>query len=279
VGYLAPDEPFKILGVHMTLTLNWSHSISAMLRNLRDKADSLRWSYATPQQAMRIVEQCIKTSVAYQMCVTPCRLHDLELMDTVIGGIAKRVFTLPKAFPRALLRRQVEAFGVGSTSISCDYHYRAVRSLILSLNDPTLRGQVTKALLSKQLAQLHGLDPHLCKEESRCMLRARQLACLHRCDLNVVQQGAPVYEKLIAPLLDRIATHVDERASCFIRPLYSLPGVTGPHHLLEAQGTHVLTASALTQRFGGLIHKSHLCALQRFTPIPYDHVACARCTL
>jgi ribonuclease HI len=273
VGYLAPDEPFKLLGVYMTLTLNWSHSIATMLQTLKEKADCLRHSYATPQQAMRIVEQCIKTSVAYQMSVTPCRTHELELMDTVIGSIAKRVFKLPKAFPRAMLRQQVEAFGVGSTSMSCDYHYKAVRSLICSLNDPTLRGTVTKALLAKQLAQLHGIDPHLCKEESRFMLRARQLACVRHCNLDVVQRGTPAYDKLIAPLLDRITEHLNERAACLVRPLYDLPGVTSAAHLLEANGSHVLAASALKRMFGDKVGKSQLCALQRFT-----RMACANIT-
>ncbi len=129
-------------------------------------------------KTLRVTEQCIKPSLAYQMSVAPCRAHELQALDVRLCRLAKKVLKLPRSFPTAMLQANILDFGVGCTSMSVEYHYRSARSLVEALDDHGIRGTITRALLEAQLADLQGLDPHLCLEESRFSLRARQLASL-----------------------------------------------------------------------------------------------------
>ena len=50
VPYLPPDEPYKYLGIFLTLTLNWGHQYKASLSLLLEQAVKLQSSCATPAQ-------------------------------------------------------------------------------------------------------------------------------------------------------------------------------------------------------------------------------------
>jgi ribonuclease HI len=268
--YIGPDDPFDLLGVTLTMTLDWSHSIRSMLAKLRDRAEMLTASHATPAQTLRVVEQCLKTSVAYQMCVTPCRPHELEIMDTVIGGLIKRALRLPKCFPKAVLREHTAAFGVGSTSISTHYHARQARSLLEALNDEGLRGEVTRRLLAHHLAQLKGMDVASCQTLSRSSLRLRQLAALHECNLYVSLNGEEQFASSMTPAFAAIREQTGTKGLGLLRPLFDLPAINSISDLLEPTGTHVITASALKHAHPGLVGARQLSALRRLVRLACD---------
>ncbi len=53
VPYLPPDEPYKYLGVLLTLTLNWGHQYRASLSLLLEQAVKLQSSFATPRKSSK----------------------------------------------------------------------------------------------------------------------------------------------------------------------------------------------------------------------------------
>ena len=58
VPYLPPDEPYKYLGIFLTLMLNWGHQYRASLNLLVEQAAKLQSSFATPaQKASSVSEQ------------------------------------------------------------------------------------------------------------------------------------------------------------------------------------------------------------------------------
>ena len=53
VPYLSPDQPYRYLGVLVTLTLNWSHQFRATLTTAIDQACRLQSSFATPAKSCK----------------------------------------------------------------------------------------------------------------------------------------------------------------------------------------------------------------------------------
>ena len=85
VPYLPPTEPYKYLGVHVTLTLNWSTQMAHVCKGVRDKGDLLQGSLASPDQCIRIVQSCIQPVVAYSfstMAYTPRRYKTIGRDDS-----------------------------------------------------------------------------------------------------------------------------------------------------------------------------------------------------
>lgn len=52
--YPAPDQPYKYLGVLLTLTLNWVHQFKTSLALLKEQASQLQSSFASPAQKLQV---------------------------------------------------------------------------------------------------------------------------------------------------------------------------------------------------------------------------------
>jgi hypothetical protein len=121
-------------------------------------------------------------------------------------------------------------------------------------------------LLSVQLACLAGLDPHTCGDELNYCLRARQLALLHKSDMTLLladtEQFPPVVSDLWAKS-DALGARLKAMPS--LHRLLRLPGVTDMRQLINAPGTHVLSAQELALMTGKALPKAARAALLRFT--------------
>ena len=65
VPYLPPDQPYRYLGVLITLTLNWSHQFKATLTTAIDQACKLQSSFATPAQKLQVYRSKIVAAMRY----------------------------------------------------------------------------------------------------------------------------------------------------------------------------------------------------------------------
>jgi hypothetical protein len=123
------------------------------------------------------------------MSITPCTPLFLDKLDRLLGRFYKRALGLARCVPTAMLREEQGRFGIGCASLTTEYASACAKGLVDALQDPALRGAVSKALLGVQLACLAGLDPHTCGNELNYCLRARQLALLHKSDMTLLLAG------------------------------------------------------------------------------------------
>jgi len=101
--FMRPDEPFRYLGVLVTMDLNWSHQINSMTHKLSSKLERLNKSQASPKQVLDILFTVVITSIAYAFPVTPCSPSELHNWDTQTLAIVKSKYGLWDKTGTALL--------------------------------------------------------------------------------------------------------------------------------------------------------------------------------
>jgi hypothetical protein len=119
-----------------------------MTETSQQKLTGLRNSYATPWQAIYIINTAIMPSIAYAFPVTPCDPDRLNDWDNKIGCLIKHKFKFMKSTPTAMIRESKDDFGLGCHSISVEYHRRNAKALIHSMNHKSQRHKcITEKLL------------------------------------------------------------------------------------------------------------------------------------
>ena len=135
VPYLSPTEPYKYLGVYVTMTLNWSAQMAHTCKTIKEKGESLQGSLASPDQCIRIIQTCIHAVAAYSFPTMAYTPNDIRLMDAMIARTARRCYRLPPSFPTRAVLLPTEQYGLGVGSLLPIYVRNATRALILSLTD------------------------------------------------------------------------------------------------------------------------------------------------
>ena len=266
VTYVPPTQPFKLLGVHMTMTLNWDHARRTMADTLAEKLKHLGASLLTPSQKLRVLETNVRPALAYHMAVTPCAPFFLDKLDRMMGRFVKKTLGLAQSIPTAMLREEYTEFGIGCPSLTAEYASAAAKGLVDALQDPTLRGRATRALLTDQMACLAGLDPHTCGNELNYCLRARQLSVLHKSDMALRLKGTEQFPPMASELWAKTETQLARLKSVpALHRLIRLPGVTDMRQLLNARGTHVLSGKELALLTGRTLPRAARVALARLT--------------
>ena len=266
VTYVPPSSPFKLLGVHMTALLDWSHARTVMTGLLVEKLKCLNASFLTPTQKLRVLETNVRPALAFHMSITPCTPQFLDKLDRILGRFVKRTLGLVQCVPTAMLREELGRFGIGCASLTAEYASACAKGLVDALQDPALRGVATKALLSMQLTGLTGLDPHACGSELNYCLRARQLAVLHKSDMALLLCGTEQFPLAVSGLWTKVdALEAQLRAIPSLCRLLRLPGLTDMRQLVNARGTHVLSAKELAQVTGRTLPRAARVALLQLT--------------
>ena len=87
--YLPPDEPYKYLGVLLTLTLNWAHHFKATMITAVEHACKLQSSFATPAQKLQIHRSKIVPAVrcVFHGSTTAFSPLDIKRLDAASGLI------------------------------------------------------------------------------------------------------------------------------------------------------------------------------------------------
>jgi ribonuclease HI len=149
-----PKEPFKLLGVWLTLTLNWKKQLEETLTTTRQKIQSLLSSKAAPHYKRWIIKTNIRPALRYAFSLMPYTAHDINRLDSIITTAYKKIFGLPTSTSTALVMEDINKGGLGCTSLAVDYHQTAVQSITRAMNDTTRFGKLTYHHLDTQLNQL-----------------------------------------------------------------------------------------------------------------------------
>lgn len=79
IPYLSPEEPYKYLGVYVTLTLDWKHHFKALYDAIKEKCFKLVAADVNPEYALKIIETVIKPKIQY--CLPLCPFTNAQLTD------------------------------------------------------------------------------------------------------------------------------------------------------------------------------------------------------
>ena len=150
VPYLPPDEPYKYLGVWLTLTLNWTYQHNKTMKDIKIKGEAVLASMASTKQKLKMISQVIKPGVTYDFPLAFYNPRDISKMDNKIASLARKACWLPSSSPTIGILAAQEQGGLGVTSLWIDYVQLSTSMIIKALNDEGRLGTVTRALLNLQ---------------------------------------------------------------------------------------------------------------------------------
>ena len=135
INYLDPREPFRYLGILITLTLDWKFQHQAMLKKAKDKIERLIAYRASSHQIQHVINTSIKPSITNTFGVTPMTKTDILILDRVINSAIRHANGLPPRTPTAFIHEDQDAFGMGCESLLVDYMHKQSTLLIESLRE------------------------------------------------------------------------------------------------------------------------------------------------
>jgi len=271
VPYLPPTDPYKYLGVHVTLTLNWSAQMTHVCKAVRDKGDLLQGSLASSDQCIRIIQNCIQPIVSYSFPTMAYTPNDIRLLDAMIARVARRCYGLPTSFPTRAVLLPAEQYGLGVGSLLPIYVRMAARALALSLNDEGRLGVVTRAMLKLQCRLAADTRMHALKRESSFYTTLKQLTLARDHGITVTDKGTPYNTSLNTLMTAASAVNARQDTKPETLPYRCLLPLTelglDMHALIDKNTTqHLITTTELQKLFPrGKVQHRHKVALNRLS--------------
>jgi ribonuclease HI len=276
VVYQHPSEPFTYLGVDMTFTLNWGHQLRKVLDKLASKGAALRRSSAAAQYKMRIIQTVIKPMITYAFSVAPYKAMDLKRLDSKIAQMVKAAYRQCRGTPTAMIMEDTDRFGLGTTSLLVDYAHACIKHVTYATNDEGTYGVITRNLMHAQAGASGGLHASELQQTANSMLRIRQLSMLQDSDLKLWNHAEQMDLSLIpAPILtlasalhrqqltmQGVPASLAYRFQNVALPLMAA-GINELKEIINANGTHVLSAMDMKRRYGPSIQAKQVYALHR----------------
>ena len=263
--YQPPDQAYKYLGVHISLTLNWKTQLHSTIETIHNKGLSILTkakNRATPTQCLRIISQCVRAAIKYPMIVAPFSLTDIHVIDRAVLKTVKLCCSLPRSFPtRALHLPKTEA-GLGVPSLLTEYTQITATALTQSMNDQGHLGILTRALLDKSTSTMTTLDPlSLSSKQLKYMSLARQLEIIKKSDIIISWNDTELLDKLNIHSLPLPPQAIPVS---LMTPFHDLD-IYSYHDLVTPMGTHLISTTDLSLITLHKITKHHKRSLNRLT--------------
>eukprot|EP00882_Tetradesmus_deserticola_P000535 GHRQ01000587.1.p1 GENE.GHRQ01000587.1~~GHRQ01000587.1.p1 ORF type:complete len:2327 (+),score=302.27 GHRQ01000587.1:5202-12182(+) len=256
ITYQSPKQPFRHLGVLLTMDLNYKPQLKATLEEVASMTRDLGKSLASAQQKQRIVEQSIRPSISYAFMAAPYTLAEIKCLDSLLTRAVKQAQRLPNGMSTAATHLSSHKGGLNCHSLEVEYNKTGVERLTRSLNNTGTLGVISNALYKHQC---QGMD-HLTAQELpytlRYSMRVRQLMAFKRCDLRLYKAGQPLDTmkdrcSLATALEQAVEAHTqwDKRLVHDVHTLSSI-GIQSIEQMLNTPRTMVCPASDLTRMLG-----------------------------
>jgi hypothetical protein len=193
-----PKEPFRYLGIYMTMDLNWKHQFETVLCKLKDKVGHLNASWMSRAQKLRVIRTCLRPMIVYTFaaaCFSPTQLAKL---DSPLLQATKKAYGLGACTSSAFAHTDASDGGLGCHSLMVEYATYLAQRIVRSMNDTTTHGFLSRALLQAQLAKMG--DPTATPLQKASIvnnsLRLRQLLALQQLGLQLDRNGTtmPIVE-------------------------------------------------------------------------------------
>lgn len=161
VKIASPRQPFKFLGVTLTMDLDWKHHLRDLAARARAKAAALAKSPLTGTQKHTIIETSPRPSLTYGASLVPFSAAQLAIFDSILATLTKKAHGLHASAGSAFAHEAKSAGGLGGHSLMVETARQAVQRLTRGLNDAGRLGRLTRALLTAQLELFTGAAPDL----------------------------------------------------------------------------------------------------------------------
>jgi hypothetical protein len=176
------------------MDLQWRTQYQHVQQLVKKKLANLQRSWLSPRQKMRVINTSIRPMIRYTFSVAPYTPRQLTAMDSMLTAAAKAAHGLPTCASTAFAHNDVDSGGLGCASLQAEYHAILAECLIITINDQTTTGFITRALLKQQLAQANADKNPVTKAQMiHKAMRLRQLAALQTADsaegLVLIQDG------------------------------------------------------------------------------------------
>jgi exonuclease III/ribonuclease HI len=270
VACQGPDEPFTLLGVTLTMSLDWRHQFKMVVSKVQPRVTRILRSWLAPVQKERMLRTCVRQAIAYAFPVAPYTTHQIHTLDRMLLRATKIALGQRASMSSALAHEDKAAFGMGCHSLLVEYAQINTQSVTRALNDSGVLGEVTRALVPKQIAYAGGASPDLLPKRATHLMRVRQLALMESAGVHLEKCGSACFS-LQRAQLTKVAAGMQEaerrRLRCLpleaIQPLFTL-GIGQIQDLLEPGTNRLITTQDLTRTYGGVTAK-HRRALLKLT--------------
>ena len=135
IFYVPPEQPYKYLGIQLTLNLHWGAHVAATTQKVEEKIECIHASYASPAEGVRLLQTCVQTAIGYSFAVMSFTPRDIQPLDAQIARAVKRRLGLGHSFLLRGVLLPKDSFGVGAGSLLPSYTRTAAKALALALND------------------------------------------------------------------------------------------------------------------------------------------------
>jgi hypothetical protein len=274
IPFLAPDKPYKYLGIPLSHTLDWSHLLQYTLERARDRCARIRGSLASPRQCLHMLQTVVKPGIIYGFHLAAFTPADICLLDSVLARTAKRCFGLQASAPTAAILLPHTHMGLGLGSLMTDYVQRCADMLVRSLNDDGRLGAVTGALMSIQqhLAGTHATNLQQLAKHLRHYTSLKQIALSEQYGISLLDKGEQVQlhvSRLTAVLRQVAPATLPHVLARLILPLHSL-GLELCELVDQSTRRHVINTEQLARiaaAKGRVCRDEHRAALNKITAL------------
>jgi hypothetical protein len=141
-----------------------------MMKLVKKKLANLQRSWLSPKQKVRVLNTSIPPMICYIFSAAPYTPQQLTALDSLLTAAAKAAHGLPTYASTAFAHNDIESGELGCPSLPAEYHAILAERLIITVNDQTTTGFLTRVLLRKQLTQASSdiESGHKGKNNSRC---------------------------------------------------------------------------------------------------------------
>ena len=257
VTFHDPRKPFRYLGVHFTMHMDWSHQLQVTIEALKSMLKGIKASNAKVYQKMRTIKSCIRSKVRYTFCVAPYSDKDIHNIDSLISRACKSAHGLPLYIARAFVHEDIDKGGLGCPSMQVEYKEVALQRLVAALNDHGPLGEISRARMDQDHHCLDHMTAKLHPVLAKHSLRLRQQIACADLRLTIMRHGQPMYcLPEPAELLGQI-TSVQNQLQNSVPPLLRRDiqrlckvGITSLQHLLTPTGRQLMPLKALQRKLG-----------------------------
>ena len=167
----ADVEPYRYLGVELTMTLNWKFQMQAATQILQDKGKLVNSSMLAPLQKLTFIQSSIRPAITYALPICPYTTKDVQLLDNKMAAVAKKAIGISRCMPNGMVLDSRDRVGMGVTSLFVDYGQLVSAHLTKSLNDEGPLGRSTRALHAWQHMTCKGQNSMFveCNAHSRAL--------------------------------------------------------------------------------------------------------------
>ena len=249
VPFFPPNQPYKYLGVWLSMNLDFRTHFNELIATLQKKGKCLVAANVLPKQALSVLKHCVMKAASYSFAITPFSDSDIRDLDTELARITKACTRIGPSFSAALIRCPVTRGGLGLTSLRSDYISIAAKTFTRAFNDPGDLGLLARHTLQRQIAEHGCLPVPFTRPRGNfhsLPLSIRQLTLLHQADITIhrahngmltLTRGNQMWQDLTTTILPALPHPITLPSHNFLIPLWrvGLPSLTP---LLRTHGSH-----------------------------------------